>query len=52
AHYPYPKEVWSPAGGWWSRPKNWATNTAVCMVGIGLATWGVWRVSARNEVGQ
>jgi hypothetical protein len=38
------------SGGWWSRPTNWISNTAVCVVGIGLATWGVWRVSARNEV--
>ncbi|KAJ6109373.1 hypothetical protein N7486_001608 [Penicillium sp. IBT 16267x] len=26
---PYPKEVWSPAGGWYSRPANWKANTAV-----------------------
>lgn len=25
----YPKEVWSPAGGWYSRPANWKANTAV-----------------------
>lgn len=21
AHYPYPKQVWSPAGGWWCNPR-------------------------------
>ncbi|KAL1410025.1 hypothetical protein Q8F55_004027 [Vanrija albida] len=49
AHYPYPKEVWTPSGGWWTRPKNWATNTVVAVVGIGLATYGVWRASAARE---
>ncbi|KAF3289900.1 hypothetical protein TWF970_003644 [Orbilia oligospora] len=24
---PYPKHVWSPAGGWYGQPKNWRTNT-------------------------
>ncbi|KAK8850537.1 hypothetical protein IAR55_004455 [Kwoniella newhampshirensis] len=48
-HYPYPKDVWTPSGGWWSRPTNWATNTAICVVGISLATLGVWRLSASKE---
>jgi hypothetical protein len=48
--YPFPKEVWSPSGGWWSRPANWRSNTIVALAGIGLATFGVWRISARNEV--
>ncbi|GHJ88989.1 hypothetical protein NliqN6_5391 [Naganishia liquefaciens] len=48
--YPYPKEVWSPAGGWWSRPANWRTNTFVCITGIIVATAGVWKISARNEI--
>ncbi|OAL47551.1 hypothetical protein IQ07DRAFT_646480 [Pyrenochaeta sp. DS3sAY3a] len=46
---PYPKHVWSPAGGWYSQPKNWKANTLVlglAMVGItGLA----WRFSAEHE---
>ena len=50
--YPFPKEVWSPSGGWWSRPANWRSNTIVALAGIGLATFGVWRISARNEVCQ
>jgi hypothetical protein len=25
AHYPYPKQVWSPAGGWWCNPRYVAT---------------------------
>ncbi|OCF54706.1 hypothetical protein L486_07840 [Kwoniella mangroviensis CBS 10435] len=31
------------------RPSNWATNTAICVFGIGLATFGVWRLSASKE---
>ncbi|KAF9231470.1 hypothetical protein BU15DRAFT_17438, partial [Melanogaster broomeanus] len=49
ARYPYPKHVWSPAGGWWTRPSNWATNTAISMVGILAITYGVWSVSAERE---
>ena len=27
--YPYPKWVWSPAGGWWPNPTNWKRNAAL-----------------------
>jgi hypothetical protein len=37
-------------GGWWTRPANWRTNTFICITGIALATAGVWKISARNEV--
>ncbi|KAI0342475.1 hypothetical protein BDW22DRAFT_1330888, partial [Trametopsis cervina] len=50
ARYPYPKEVWSPAGGWWTRPTNWKSNTAVAFAGILAVTYGVWVVSADREV--
>ncbi|KAL2839148.1 hypothetical protein BJX68DRAFT_272270 [Aspergillus pseudodeflectus] len=46
---PYPKEVWSPAGGWYARPANWKANTAIigaAMVGIIAA---VWSLSAERE---
>ncbi|KAF2765380.1 hypothetical protein EJ03DRAFT_354901 [Teratosphaeria nubilosa] len=26
---PYPKHVWSPAGGWYAQPQNWKQNTAI-----------------------
>ena len=29
ANFPYPKWVWSPAGGWWCNPPNWKRNTAI-----------------------
>ncbi|KIP10805.1 hypothetical protein PHLGIDRAFT_197951 [Phlebiopsis gigantea 11061_1 CR5-6] len=49
ARYPYPKEVWSPAGGWWSRPSNWKANTAVAFAGIIAVTAAAWQVSADKE---
>ncbi|GAA6010720.1 hypothetical protein JCM11491_002913 [Sporobolomyces phaffii] len=49
AHFPYPKEVWSPAGGWWTRPANWKSSTGFVFLGIGLATYGIWSYSAQKE---
>ncbi|GAA5844415.1 hypothetical protein JCM3766R1_006386 [Sporobolomyces carnicolor] len=49
AHFPYPKEVWSPAGGWWTRPSNWKSSTGFVFLGIGLATYGIWSYSAQKE---
>ncbi|MCJ1271605.1 hypothetical protein MMC22_011507 [Lobaria immixta] len=47
---PYPKHVWSPAGGWYTQPANWKANTAV-MAGVIIGiTALVWRVSAEKEV--
>ncbi|GAA5903748.1 hypothetical protein JCM6882_003404 [Rhodosporidiobolus microsporus] len=50
AQYPYPKEVWSPAGGWWTRPANWKSSTGLAFLGVGLAMYGVWSLSAEKEV--
>ncbi|CAO1624456.1 unnamed protein product [Parajaminaea phylloscopi] len=47
--YPYPKYVWSPAGGWWSRPSNWKANTAVAGAGIVTMTYFIWQYSAERE---
>jgi len=30
--YPYPSEVWSPAGGWWANPSAWRRNTGVAFL--------------------
>ncbi|KAF4302151.1 hypothetical protein GTA08_BOTSDO10380 [Botryosphaeria dothidea] len=46
---PYPKHVWSPAGGWYSQPKNWKANTAV-MGGVVIGITGLaWYTSAQRE---
>ncbi|KAI0752604.1 hypothetical protein C8Q80DRAFT_1096978, partial [Daedaleopsis nitida] len=50
ARYPYPKQVWSPAGGWWTRPANWKSNTAIAFAGIFAVAYGVFTVSADKEV--
>ncbi|KAF8597588.1 hypothetical protein BDV93DRAFT_369576 [Ceratobasidium sp. AG-I] len=49
AHFPYPRHVWSPAGGWWTRPTNWAMNTTICAAGIGALVYGAWQYSASIE---
>ncbi|KAF8711491.1 hypothetical protein AX14_013268 [Amanita brunnescens Koide BX004] len=49
ARYPYPTYVWSPAGGWWTRPHNWVSNTAIAFTGIIAVTAMVWGVSANHE---
>ena len=45
----FPKEVWSPAGGWWADPKNWKRNTGFALVGIGCTLAYTWGVSAELE---
>ncbi|KAJ8586314.1 hypothetical protein M405DRAFT_823574 [Rhizopogon salebrosus TDB-379] len=49
ARYPYPKHVWSPAGGWWTRPANWRSNTFITFAGMFAIAYGVWSVSADRE---
>ncbi|AEO66898.1 c4d8a05a-6fa0-4e34-9dee-7ee2dd0bca09 [Thermothielavioides terrestris] len=46
---PYPKHVWSPAGGWYSQPANWKANTAAfSLVIFGITAW-LWKLSAELE---
>ena len=47
---PYPKHVWSPAGGWYGQPKNWKANTAFFALVIAGLTGIAWKVSAEREV--
>ncbi|KAI0387878.1 hypothetical protein F5Y04DRAFT_274730 [Hypomontagnella monticulosa] len=46
---PYPKHVWSPAGGWYAQPSNWKVNTAVFMGVIVGITAMTWKLSAERE---
>ncbi|KAJ3771586.1 hypothetical protein FB446DRAFT_739753 [Lentinula raphanica] len=47
--YPYPKQVWSPAGGWWVRPSNWKSNTFIVAAGIAGICYMVGNLSASKE---
>ncbi|CAL1710081.1 unnamed protein product [Somion occarium] len=49
SRFPYPKEVWSPAGGWWTRPSNWKSNTAIAFAGILVITYGAFAFCADRE---
>ncbi|KAJ2724556.1 hypothetical protein GGI07_001903 [Coemansia sp. Benny D115] len=49
AHKPYPKHVWSPAGGWWAQPKTWKRNTAIVGVGALCFLGFVFKKSAELE---
>ncbi|KAJ8122710.1 hypothetical protein ONZ43_g1157 [Nemania bipapillata] len=46
---PYPKHVWSPAGGWYAQPANWKRNTAMFMGVIIGITALTWKLSAELE---
>lgn len=48
--FPYPKWVWSPAGGWWGQPKNWKANFAVVGGVIGAIAYQAFQYSSANEV--
>ena len=37
-------------GGWWTRPSNWKSNTAIAFTGILTVAYGVFTVSADKEV--
>jgi len=46
---PYPKHVWSPAGGWYGQPHNWKANTAIMGLVLAGLTAAVWRFGAERE---
>ncbi|KAM0321823.1 hypothetical protein ACHAQA_009920 [Verticillium albo-atrum] len=46
---PYPKHVWSPAGGWYTQPANWRANTAVMGLVMFGVMCGVWKISSEKE---
>lgn len=48
--FPYPKYVWSPAGGWWCNPRHWKRNTVYAFVWLGGLSAVVWYISAQLEV--
>lgn len=47
---PYPKDVWSPTGGWYANPKNWRRNTAFAFAFVIVSSALVFKFSADHEV--
>ncbi|KAJ9480875.1 hypothetical protein VN97_g12649 [Penicillium thymicola] len=40
----YPKEVWSPSGGWYAQPANWRANTAIMgafVIGVAAVAFSI-----------
>ncbi|KAH8172706.1 hypothetical protein LIA77_06961 [Sarocladium implicatum] len=46
---PYPKHVWSPAGGWYGQPANWRANTVIAGLAITGLVAATWKFSANRE---
>lgn len=49
-HFPYPKWVWSPSGGWWPKPTNWKRNTAAYAVVMGCAALWLYQNAEAKTV--
>lgn len=50
-HYFYPKQVWSPAGGWWNfQPAGWENATAMVAAGVLAGMALTFSVSRSLEV--
>ncbi|KAF7305909.1 PALP domain-containing protein [Mycena chlorophos] len=47
--YPYPKFVWTPAGGWWAQPASWKMNTFIITCGIAGICAAIVRGVAHRE---
>lgn len=50
-HFPYPKWVWSPAGGWWAKPKHWKRDTVIFYVVAGTMLYGAYQFCEARTVG-
>lgn len=48
--FQYPKEVWSPAGGWWAYPAKWRSNTAFAFVALAAMCVPVFILSEQKSV--
>ena len=44
ANFPYPKWVWTPAGGWWCNPVNWKRNTYIAAGVWGVLLYGTFKL--------
>ena len=46
---PYPKWVWTPAGGWYCNPPNWKRNTGLALAGYAFISYAVFKLSTSLE---
>jgi hypothetical protein len=49
-HFPYPKWVWSPAGGWWPKPAAWKRDSVIFGAVAALALFAGFRYTEANTV--
>ena len=49
-HFHYPKWVWSPAGGWWGKPKQWKRDTVIFYLVSGAMLYGLYNWTEANTV--
>jgi len=45
----YPKDVWSPSGGWYADPRGWRKNTAMAFGVVALIAIPIWMKSTSLE---
>ncbi|KAI9911915.1 hypothetical protein PsorP6_009613 [Peronosclerospora sorghi] len=50
SEYPYPKYTWSPAGGWWTKTKNWKRNTGLALVTMTAVSIPLAMYSSSNHI--
>ena len=48
--YPYPKWVWSPAGGWWPSPTKWKRDSAIFLGVTAVACYLLYNYAEANTV--
>ncbi|KAK9462366.1 uncharacterized protein V1516DRAFT_670079 [Lipomyces oligophaga] len=48
-HYPYPKHVWAPTGGWWPNPPNAKKNYRIMSLTILAVTVALTQIFPVNR---
>ncbi len=49
-HFPYPKWVFSPAGGWWAKPAKWKRDTVIFTAVAGILLYGAYSFAEGKTV--
>ena len=48
--YPFPRWVWSPAGGWWGVNPNANRNFTILLLTYGVVIYGAYRYGELKTV--